>query len=87
MNLHQRLRLAINILRGRVALNNASASCAKEHVEAGQVRVKKAEYETLLSGNTELAVLRGATATLDPPKFAQVREIVNQTIQNVQKSE
>lgn len=87
MNLHQRLRLAINILRGRVAPKNETAPCAKEHVEAGQVRVKKAEYDNLLLGNTELAVLRGAVATLDPPKFAQVREIVNQTIQNVQKSE
>lgn len=84
MNLYQRLRFAINVLRGRVEVKNESVACAKEHVEAGQVRVKKAEYETLLAGNTELGVLRGAVATFDPPKFAQVREIVNQTIQNVE---
>lgn len=82
-----RLRLAYEVACGRVTIKNETVACAKEHVEAGQVRVKKAEYETLLAGNTELGVLRGAVATLDPPKFAQVRSICDRTVQNLQKSE
>lgn len=87
MSFIARFRLAVEVLRGRVTIKNETAVCAKEHVEAGQVRVKKSEHDALLAGNTELGVLRGAVATLDGSKFLQVRHMVNETITNVQKGE
>jgi len=87
MKFWARLRLAVEILRGRVKIENETVACAKEHVGAGEVRVKRNDLSALLAGNTELGVLRGAVATLETAKYAQVRATVIETVAHLHKSE
>lgn len=86
MRFFARLQLALDILRGRVTVKNETVVCAREHVEAGEVRVKAETYNALRSGDIELGVLRGAVATLETAKYAQLRETVASTVANVQRS-
>ena len=85
MRFLERFSLAVNVLRGRVTIKDGVAVCAREHVEAGEVRVKRADYDALRNGNVELGVLRGAVATLETAKYEQVRKITGETLQHFQK--
>lgn len=85
MRFLERLSLARDVLRGRVTVKDGVVVCAREHVEAGEVRVKKSDFDALRDGNVELGVLRGAVATLETAKYEQVRKISAETLAHLQK--
>lgn len=87
MRLIERLSFAVELLRGRARIENDRMVCNKEHVGAGEVRIKRAVYDALVAGDIERGVLRGAVATLDAPKYEQVRKIVNDTLNHTQNNE
>lgn len=79
-----RLQLALDVLRGRVTVKEGAVACIREHVETGQVRVAKSDYDALRHGNVELGVLRGAVATLETAKYEQVRKTASETLKHLQ---
>jgi hypothetical protein len=46
-------------LRGQVKLENGKLVCARDHVEAGKVALKKAEYDGLVRSSNELTFSLG----------------------------
>lgn len=80
-----RLQLALDVLCGHVKVEDGAVKCGREHVGPGEVRVKANDYKSLLAGNTELGILRGAVATLETPKYEQVRKAAHETLANLQK--
>lgn len=85
MTFFSRVDLAWRVLRGQVSIKNETMTCEKEHVMAGEVRVKKVDLDALQQSNIELGILRGVAATASQPTFAQIQETVKQTLTNTQR--
>lgn len=73
----ERMRVALDVLRGRVKLGQGGiATCEREHLDASCVQVKKEDFDKLKKVASEHMVALGFIAAKDKKDFAKTIEQV-----------